>query len=103
MLSDCEPEASFKVTVFLPMGVSRRQVECLDWAQQGKSSSDIAVILGVSKRTVDAHLYKLCRNLGVKSRLQAMTRARELGLLKEPVHLSDLAKPARAANRGRGD
>jgi DNA-binding CsgD family transcriptional regulator len=72
-------------SVLLPTGVSKRQIECLDWAQRGKSSPDIAAILGISGRTVDAHLYKLCLSLGVKTRLQAVLRARELGLLRSPI------------------
>ena len=61
--------------------ITSRQLECLAWVQQGKSASDIGGILGISSRTVEGHLLKLCDHLGVKSRLQAVLKARDLGLI----------------------
>ncbi len=61
--------------------VSARQLECLFWVQEGKSSNDIGVILGISGRTVEGHLQQACLLLGVRTRVQAVLRARELGLL----------------------
>ncbi|MBI1198941.1 MAG: LuxR family transcriptional regulator [Phenylobacterium sp.] len=61
--------------------VTERQLECLAWVQEGKSASDIAGILGLSDRTVEGHLLKLCGHLGVKTRIQAVLKARDLGLL----------------------
>jgi DNA-binding CsgD family transcriptional regulator len=61
--------------------LSRRQVECLAWAQEGKSAGDIGQIIGISGRTVEGHLAKACDALGVRTRVQAVVRARELGLL----------------------
>lgn len=58
-----------------------RQIECLYWAQQGKSAPDIGQILGLSGRTVDYHIAKACAVLGVRTRVQAVVRARDLGLL----------------------
>jgi DNA-binding CsgD family transcriptional regulator len=60
--------------------ITPRQIECLAWVQQGKSASDIGGILGISGRTVEGHLSKLCDHLGVKTRLQAVLKARDLGL-----------------------
>ena len=61
--------------------ISDRQLECLAWAREGKSAGDIAVILGISHRTVEGHFLKACGHLGVKTRVQAVIRAMELGLL----------------------
>lgn len=61
--------------------ITERQLECLSWVQEGKSASDIGGILGLSGRTVEGHLIKLCGHLGVKTRVQAVVRARELGLI----------------------
>lgn len=61
--------------------LSRRQVECLAWAEQGKSARDTGVILGISQRTVEKHLEQAYEALGVRTRIQAVVRARELGLL----------------------
>lgn len=58
-----------------------RQLECLRWAQAGKSSNDIGVILGISHRTVDSHIQEACFRLGVRTRVQAISMAIELGLL----------------------
>jgi DNA-binding CsgD family transcriptional regulator len=61
-----------------------RQVECLFWVQQGKSSRDIGVILGVSHRIVERHVFRACQRLGVRTRVQAVVRARSLGLVGDP-------------------
>ena len=65
--------------------ISGRQLECLSWVQAGKSASDIAGILGISKRTVESHILSICGKYGVKTRLQAVLIARELGHLR-PDH-----------------
>jgi ATP/maltotriose-dependent transcriptional regulator MalT len=61
--------------------ITERQLECLSWVQQGKSATDIGSILGLSGRTVEKHIIKVCGHLGVKTRVQAVVRARELGLI----------------------
>jgi DNA-binding CsgD family transcriptional regulator len=67
------------------VSLSRRQVECLYWAQEGKSSKDIGVILGISSKMVDKHMFRACRKLGVRMRIQAVVRAGRQGLIKDPV------------------
>jgi LuxR family quorum-sensing system transcriptional regulator CciR len=64
--------------------LSPRQTECLFWVQQGKSSRDIGTILGVSHRIVERHVFRACRKLGVRTRIQAVVRARSLGLIRDP-------------------
>jgi DNA-binding CsgD family transcriptional regulator len=61
--------------------LSARQLECLAWVQEGKSAGDIGQIIGISGRTVEGHLAKACAALGVRTRIQAVVRARELGLM----------------------
>ena len=63
------------------MFLTVRQIECLEWVQAGKSSSDIGHILGVSNRTVDEHLAEACKRLQVRTRIQAVAVASELGLI----------------------
>jgi DNA-binding CsgD family transcriptional regulator len=41
----------------------------------------VATRLGLSPRTVDTHIAKLYRKLGVKNRVQAISRAAALGLI----------------------
>lgn len=67
---------------FAPLGITHRQLECLYWVQHGKSATDIGGILGISGRTVEGHLLKICDHLGVKTRFQAVLKARDLGLLR---------------------
>ena len=64
--------------------LSPRQAECLFWVQQGKSSRDIGTILGISHRMVERHVFRACRKLGVRTRIQAVVRARSLGLIADP-------------------
>jgi DNA-binding CsgD family transcriptional regulator len=64
--------------------LSPRQIECLFWVQEGKSSRDIGVIIGVSHRIVERHVFRACQKLGVKTRLQAVIRARTLGIIGDP-------------------
>ena len=58
-----------------------RQRECLAWVRQGKSSSAIAGILGLSVDTVNEHLGEACRRLGVRTRVQAAVEASLAGLI----------------------
>lgn len=58
-----------------------RQVECLKWVQEGKSSFAIGAILGISQHTVDDYIREACTRLGVSTRIQAVSRAIGLGLL----------------------
>lgn len=61
--------------------LTARQIECLAWAQEGKSAGDIAQIIGLSRRGVEKAFYTAYRRLDVCTRVQAVLRARELGLL----------------------
>lgn len=69
---------------FLTEGITYRQMQCLIWVQEGKSAADIGGILGISGRTVEKHIRKLCDALGVRTRLQAVLKARDLGLFGPP-------------------
>ena len=64
-----------------PQRLSPRERECLYWASEGKSSSDIAAILGLSGRTVDSYLEKTCAKLGVRTRIEAVATAVRAGIL----------------------
>jgi DNA-binding response OmpR family regulator len=69
----------------LPKGVSlaKREIETLTWAARGKTSAEIAQILGLSKRTVDFHIENARAKLGVATRTQAVVKA-ATGQLIEP-------------------
>jgi LuxR family quorum-sensing system transcriptional regulator CciR len=59
-----------------------RQLECLAWISQGKSSTDIGEILSISGRTVDYHVGEICQRLEVRTRMQAVTQAVQRGWLE---------------------
>src|SRR6202048_4442061 len=48
-----------------------REVETLTWAARGKTSAEIAQILGLSKRTVDFHIDRAREKLGAATRVEA--------------------------------
>ncbi len=61
--------------------LSVRESEVLRWLKHGKSSWDISVILGISERTVNYHVYNIMEKLDAKNRPQAVAIATSLGLL----------------------
>jgi DNA-binding response OmpR family regulator len=60
-----------------------REVETLTWAARGKTSAEIAQILGLSKRTVDFHIDNARAKLGAATRTEAVIKA-TTGRLIEP-------------------
>ncbi|WP_414695004.1 LuxR C-terminal-related transcriptional regulator [Phenylobacterium sp.] len=63
--------------------LSPRQIECLRLAAAGKTSSEIAIVLGISSRTVDQYVGEACERLKVRNRIQAVAKALRLGLLPD--------------------
>lgn len=64
-----------------PQMLTARQLEVLQLVNRGLSNAAIGACLGVTERTVKAHLQSVFEQLRVHSRVQALIRARELGLL----------------------
>lgn len=58
-----------------------RQIECLTWVQEGKTAWETGQIMGISQRTVESYLAIAYGKLRVRTRVQAVIRARALGLL----------------------
>ena len=65
------------------VSLNKREVETLTWAARGKTSAEIAKILGLSKRTVDFHLDNARTKLGVSTRVEAAIKA-AIGHLIKP-------------------
>lgn len=61
--------------------LSARERECLRWAAAGKTSEDVASILGLSQETVRVYFKRAMRKLGATTRAQAVARACEAQLL----------------------
>src|SRR6201984_2933710 len=60
-----------------------REVETLTWAARGKTSAEIAQILGLTKRTIDFHIDNARAKLGAATRVEAAIKA-ATGRLIEP-------------------
>ena len=62
--------------------LSTREIECLSWSAIGKTSREIGMILGISRRTVYFHLTNVAAKLDVETTRHAISRAVSLGLLQ---------------------
>jgi DNA-binding response OmpR family regulator len=64
------------------VNLTDREIETLTWAARGKTSAEIAQIIGLTKATVDAHLDFARAKLGAASRTQAVVEAVRKGLIE---------------------
>jgi len=65
----------------LPLNLSAREVEVLTLIAEGKTNQEISAHLFLAVNTVKRHAYNIFTKLDVKSRTQAVARARQLGLI----------------------
>jgi DNA-binding NarL/FixJ family response regulator len=65
------------------VGLNDREVEVLTWVARGKTSAEIAQIIGLTKRTVDFHADNARAKLGTATRTEAVIKA-AAGRLIEP-------------------
>jgi DNA-binding NarL/FixJ family response regulator len=63
-------------------GLTRRERQILGLLSESLTMQQIATRLGISPRTVETHVAKLYRKLGVRTRVQAVSRAAALGLVE---------------------
>ena len=64
------------------VNLNEREIETLTWAARGKTSAEVAQILGMSKRTVDFHIDNARSKLGVATRIEAAIKAAKEALIK---------------------
>ncbi|SEM93515.1 LuxR family transcriptional regulator [Pseudomonas sp. ok272] len=55
--------------------LSPRETEILKWSSHGKTASDIATILNLSERTVNFHVSRAIKKLGVTNKISAVVMA----------------------------
>ncbi len=65
-----------------PAGLTRREIEILHLLALGLRNLEIAEKLFLSEKTVDHHISSVLSKLGAKSRLDAVRKASQLGLLQ---------------------
>lgn len=61
--------------------LTARQLECLRWVREGKTAWETGQIMGIGQRTVESYLAIAFAKLKVRTRVQAVLRAQDLGLL----------------------
>jgi len=61
--------------------LTARQLECLRWVREGKTAWETGQIMGIGQRTVESYLAIAFAKLKVRTRVQAVLKAQELGLL----------------------
>lgn len=59
-----------------------REIDCLNWTAAGKTSAEIAEILGLSEHTVNHYLNRAAKKLDTVNRTQAVAKALRIGLIK---------------------
>ena len=65
------------------IALNEREVEVLTWVARGKTSAQIADMLGLAKRTIDFHIDNAREKLGAATRTEAVVKAAS-GRLIEP-------------------
>ena len=63
--------------------LTKREIEVLQWAAEGKTNEDIATILAIKGRTVKFHIENAVMKLGTSNRIAGVTRALMMGLLSD--------------------
>jgi DNA-binding NarL/FixJ family response regulator len=71
---DSGPQSQYRLT--------EREQEVLTWVGRGKTSSEIATILGLRERTVNFHCDQAMKRLDVTNRTQAVAKAVGEGLIR---------------------
>jgi DNA-binding CsgD family transcriptional regulator len=64
------------------LGISDREFEVLSLLAEGRSNKEIARRLEVSPNTIKTHVAKLFEKLEAQRRTEAISRARELGMIR---------------------
>ena len=62
--------------------LSNREMEVVNLIDEGKTNAQIALHLSIACSTVKTHINNIYNKMGVKTRIHAVRRAKELGMLK---------------------
>lgn len=65
----------------MPVALTSREKQVLQWLKEGKTNWEIGQILTISDETVKSHVQKLLAKLKVGNRMGAVLRAMELGVI----------------------
>ncbi len=64
-----------KVQMDREMDLTERELECIYWIAEGKTSDEIAMILGISKNTINNYITSVMRKTATKNRSEAIAYA----------------------------
>ena len=64
------------------LGISARELEVLELIATGRTTQEIADRLGLSPNTVKTHVNRLFEKLEASKRIEAVQKARELGIVR---------------------
>ncbi len=73
------------------LGLTGSEAVVLGWAAKGKTNADIALILGISRRTVEKHLERIYEKLGVETKIAAVS-----AIVNAPSPLSSVVNKEKA-------
>ena len=66
---------------YTKVALTNKEIEVLSWIMSGKTDGEIAVILGITKNTVDTHIRKIYKKYDVYNRVTAVVAALKQGTL----------------------
>ncbi len=72
-----KPNREPSPSLLVPLGLTDREAETLFWLAQGKSNSDLCILLDVKLTTIKKHLERIYQKLGVENRTAAAAMALE--------------------------
>lgn len=61
--------------------LTQQEKNCIHWCVKGKSSEEIAMLLGIGKKTVENRIYKIKEKLNCYKQSQLITIAIEQGIV----------------------
>ncbi|WP_412051126.1 transcriptional regulator VisN [Hoeflea sp. Naph1] len=67
--------ASLTSTTDALSDLTDREIECLSWIGEGKTSDEIALIIGISRNTVNNYITSIMNKTGAKTRSEAVAFA----------------------------
>ncbi len=70
--ANSEQEAADAAGRNLPIPLTKREAEVLTWLREGKTGPEIAIILNCAGRTVESHVARIYRKLGIHNRVRLM-------------------------------
>lgn len=80
-----------KTQLFFNNKLTKREVECLNLAALGYSSTTTAEILKISKKTVEEYRNEIKKKLGCKSIAQAVFQGIKYGYVVKPFELPHIS------------